>query len=452
MFVLLCGCFVGGGVERDRTRGSASAVGLAPAAADEAASATTDLIDAAERGDAREVERLLAAGRDPNLAGPDGVTALHVAASRGHLEVARTLLAGGAHVDQMEFDGDTALVNASVFGHEAIVALLLERGADASIESSQGFSPIQHARRERHSGIVRLLRDAAREPRPRATAGASAASGTPTRIRPPSASGATRATPRPRASKRYSPGYERRIAAVIGVNDYRHWPKLSGARADAKKMAERLRALGFDDVLELYDGDATRRGILNLLGSRLSAVVGENDLVVIFFAGHGQTETIEGGRKRGYIIPVDATIESVFATAIPMQQLREVTDRLPAKHVYYAMDSCYSGLGFTRGISVVAPGSEKYIDKVTSLRAVQMVTAGGEGEEAIERNGEGVFTRSLLDALDGRADANGDGYVTATEIGAYVAPRVTNETGARQSPQVGRLEGEGEIAFRLRPR
>ena len=69
----------------------------------------------------------------------------------------------------------------------------------------------------------------------------------------------------------------------------------------------------------------------------------------------------------------------------------------------------------------------------------------------LEREGEGVFTRSFLDALDGAADANGDGYVTATEIGAYVAPRVTNETGARQSPQSGRLEGEGEIAFEVRP-
>ena len=81
-----------------------------------------------------------------------------------------------------------------------------------------------------------------------------------------------------------------------------------------------------------------------------------------------------------------------------------------------------------------------------------MVTAGGEGEEAMERDGVGIFTRSFLDALNGEADANGDGYVTATEIGAYVAPRVTNETAARQSPQSGRLEGEGEIAFRILPR
>jgi uncharacterized caspase-like protein len=186
--------------------------------------------------------------------------------------------------------------------------------------------------------------------------------------------------------------------------------------------------------------------------------VGEDDLVVIFFAGHGQTETMGGssGAKRGYIIPVDASVEGVFQTAIPMQQLRDLTNRLAANHVYYAMDSCYSGLGFTRGLSLIKEGADNYIDKVTSLRSVQMVTAGGEGEgeggEAIEIDGQGVFTRSFLNALRGKADANRDGYVTATEIGAYVAPRVTNETDARQSPQSGRLEREDEIAFRVAPR
>ena len=98
------------------------------------------------------------------------------------------------------------------------------------------------------------------------------------------------------------------------------------------------------------------------------------------------------------------------------------------------------------------PGEPDYISKVTSLRAVQMVTAGGEGEEAIERAGQGVFSKNLMEALDGKADANGDGFVTATEIGVYVRPRVTNQTGARQSPQIGRLEGEGEVAFDIRPR
>lgn len=415
-------------------------VALLSASASSASS--DDLTKAARKGDLGAVEQLLAAGADPNQGDDAGVTALHIAATEGRVDVVRALLVAGASVDQMEFDGDTPLLNAAVSGHEEVVSLLLSFGADTSVKSSRGYTPIQHARRARHSRVVRVLRDAAKRPTGSRPSGKSPG--------PPRASGNTPSqAPQPPAERIYRPGYTRRIAAVIGVDAYDQWPPLSGARRDAEKIAAKLRSLGFDEVLESYDADATRAGVLDLLGRQLSAIVGENDLVVIFFAGHGQTETIEGGQKRGYIVPVDASVRGVFSTAIPMSKLRELSDRLPAKHVYYAMDSCYSGLGLTRGLGIVKPGAKDYFGKVTSLRSVQMVTAGGEGEEAIEEGGEGIFTRSLLAALDGVADANGDGIVTATEIGAYVAPRVTNETQARQSPQAGRLEGEGEIAFEL---
>jgi uncharacterized caspase-like protein len=216
-------------------------------------------------------------------------------------------------------------------------------------------------------------------------------------------------------------------------------------------VAAQLKRLGFDTVLELYDEEATRNAILHLLGTELRERTSENDLVMIFFAGHGQTETLPGParEKRGYIIPVDGDPNRVFSTGIPMHQLRELTNRLPAKHVYYAMDSCYSGLGFTRGLGLVKKGTSNYIDKITSRRAVQMVTAGGEGEEVLEREGRGLFTTRLIEALSGEADLNDDGYVTANEIGTYVTPRVTEDSDAQQTPQAGRLEGEGEIAFKM---
>jgi hypothetical protein len=99
---------------------------------------------------------------------------------------------------------------------------------------------------------------------------------------------------------------------------------------------------------------------------------------------------------------------------------------------------------------MIKKSTPQYIDKVTRKRAVQMVTAGGEGEEALERDGRGLFTTRLIEALSGEADLNTDGYVTASEIGTYVTPRVTEDSGAKQTPQSGRLGGEGEVAFKLR--
>ena len=256
-------------------------------------------------------------------------------------------------------------------------------------------------------------------------------------------------TPNPRDGKSYRPQYRRRVGAVIGINQYRYWPALEGATPDARRTAEKLRKLGFDEVIEIYDEDATRHEILTLLGDRLPAKLGEEDLVFIFFAGHGQTETLPNGEKRGYLIPVDGTVSGVFSTGISMETLRELSNRLPAKHVYYAMDSCYSGLGFTRGLGAI-PRTQGYIDKVTSKPVVQMITAGMEGEQAIERGGRGLFTTYLLRALDGEADLDNDGFITAGEIGNFVRPGVTNASDLRQTPLYGTIDGSGEVVFEVR--
>ncbi len=240
-------------------------------------------------------------------------------------------------------------------------------------------------------------------------------------------------------------GYARRIAAVVGINDYVRWPALEGAVGDARRVRDTLRSLGFDEVVEIYDRDATRARILSLLGTELARKTSEDDLVVIYFAGHGQTETLPAGEKRGYIIPVDGDVDDVFATAISMQQLRDLSNRLRAKHVYYAMDSCYSGLGFVR--SAPPPPTLGYLEKMMGLRTVQMIAAGLEGEAAIERGAQGIFTTHLLRALRGEADFNGDGAVTASEIGNYVRPQVSAATGQRQTPQFGTIEGSGEVVF-----
>lgn len=413
------------------------ALGLAFAFA-AASHAATPLGKAAKKGELAEVEKLLAQGADPNEGDDDGITALHYAAAEGHLDIVKALFEAGADIDLAEYDGDTALVNASEYGHVEVVEFLVEQGADITLESSSGDLPIRHARRRGHSDVVRVLKAAAKRPPPRGDA-------------PIGTIGANTPVYQLKAPKKYEPGYRKRVAAVIGINEYSAWPPLQGAEPDARRVAASLKRLGFDPVLELYDADATRDGILRLLGSELPRHVEENDLVTIFFAGHGQTETLPGPaqEKRGYIIPVDGDPGRVFSTGIPMHQLRELTNRLPAKHVYYAMDSCYSGLGFTRGLGLVKKGASNYIEKVTSLRSVQMVTAGGEGEEVLEREGRGIFTTHFLAALDGAADLNADGFVTANEIGTYVTPRVTEDSEAQQTPQSGRLEGEGEIAFEL---
>ena len=202
-------------------------------------------------------------------------------------------------------------------------------------------------------------------------------------------------------------------------------------------------------VIELYDSEANRERILDLLGRQIPAKAGPDDQVVVFFAGHGQTESLPGDQVRGYVVPVDGDTERPFATAISMASIRDLSARIQAKHILFLMDSCYSGIGFQRGIRPVAAGPG-LLQELTSRRAVQLIAAGTGGQEALEVGGRGLFTTKLLEGLAGEADANADGAVTASELGGYVTPAVSAASRDRQTPRFGTLEGMGDAVFRLR--
>lgn len=240
--------------------------------------------------------------------------------------------------------------------------------------------------------------------------------------------------------------YGRSFAVVIGINNYEKWPALEFAVEDANAIRRKFEESGFDEITTILDKEATQRNILTVLGYELSQKVDRNDRVVIYFAGHGQTEDLPTGDKKGYIIPVDADTSNYFATAISMEQIRDLSNRIPARHILYVMDSCYSGLGLSRSHGV-SPNISGYLRKVASMRAVQIITAGGKGEQAQEKEGHGLFTRYFLRAIDGEADINNDGVVTGTELGAYLRPQVSNASRNAQTPLFGRLEGEGEVLF-----
>ena len=243
-------------------------------------------------------------------------------------------------------------------------------------------------------------------------------------------------------------------ALVIGINQYSAWPKLSHAVRDAQAVRESLvTRFGFkaDNVTLLTDADATRANILKALNERFGDArrVKRDDRVFVFFAGHGSTRKLPSGREVGYIVPVDAGLNDLQSDAIAMPQLQEVAEAITAKHALFVIDACYSGLGLTRG---AAAGSDSNFARTNARRiGRQMMTAGGADQQVADDGpgGHSVFTWTLLQALSGKADLNGDGLITATELAAYVAPAVSAI--AHQTPAFGSLPGSegGEFVFEL---
>jgi tetratricopeptide (TPR) repeat protein len=247
----------------------------------------------------------------------------------------------------------------------------------------------------------------------------------------------------------FSSLYRKSHAVIIGINDYEKWPALEFAVNDAIAVRRRLERSGFDEITVLINQEATQKKILTELYYTLPKKVKENDRVLIFFAGHGETEDIGRGVKRGHIIPVDADTSELSTSAISMEQIKGLSGLIPAKHILYVMDSCYSGLGLNRSQGI-SPQFSGYLQKVSSLRVVQIVTAGGKGEQVTEIQGHGLFTSFFLKALAGEADIDHDGFVTGTELGAFLRPAVSNASNNAQTPLFGRLEGEGEFIFRAK--
>jgi ankyrin repeat protein len=104
------------------------------------------------------VERLLAAGANPNVASVVGETPLMIAAHTGNATVVAQLLThGAAHGAAEHHLGQTALMRAVVENHVDAVRTLLAAGADARARSKNRFTPLLFATQQGNIEIARLL-------------------------------------------------------------------------------------------------------------------------------------------------------------------------------------------------------------------------------------------------------------------------------------------------------
>ncbi|MBZ5536589.1 MAG: polysaccharide deacetylase family protein [Acidobacteriia bacterium] len=251
--------------------------------------------------------------------------------------------------------------------------------------------------------------------------------------------------------------YRESWAVIIGIDDYQNWPKLRYAVNDANGIKEILtRKYRFkpENIVTLLNGEATRERILSVLGDTMANPdkVKRDDRVVVFFAGHGITRKLPNGRNLGYIVPMEADVQSYQGQSISMTNFQDISEAIPAKHIFFVMDSCYSGLALTRGMGAAPASTENFLKEMGRRLARQMLTAGGADQQVADNgpNGHSVFTWTLMQGLEGRADLNGDGFITASELAAYVGPIVSSLS--HQTPAFGNLPGSegGEVVFELK--
>jgi len=69
-----------------------------------------------------------------------------------------------------------------------------------------------------------------------------------------------------------------------------------------------------------------------------------------------------------------------------------------------------------------------YKQKMIEIDSIQVLTAGGRSEQAIDAKGHGLFTDHFLAALSGDADINSNGFTTETEM-AHIGTNIGESAG-----------------------
>ncbi|MEL6359324.1 MAG: caspase family protein, partial [Bacteroidota bacterium] len=215
---------------------------------------------------------------------------------------------------------------------------------------------------------------------------------------------------------------------AIGVADYEDADfRLEYADDDARDFSalmETQEGQLYDDVVvrRLIDADATRDNILDGL-DWLEQQSTEQDVAMIFFAGHGVTDN----RNRFFLLPVGAELDRLRSTCISQNDIIDIASNLPSKVIVF-LDACHSG----RAMS--APGRRGNTD-ITSIineliaaenGAVVFSSSMGSQfslEDAAWQNG--AFTEALLEGLSGAARwADQPDKISCVSLQNYITQRV----------------------------
>lgn len=221
-------------------------------------------------------------------------------------------------------------------------------------------------------------------------------------------------------------GYHR-LALIVGVGAYKSSKikPLTGPPGDAQRIYELLTGQGGygfpkSNVCLLLDNNATVSSFKMAFKQYLTERAKPNDVVVIYFAGHGSiTKDLNGDEGDGN----DETLVFYDSRTNGVHDLidDEFNEMLVSLHnktsqITVILDSCNSGTAVRGDILTLTPryqepeivsaggstvsqpskseGSPTFISR--DLSGLVLLSAAGDGTSAMETGGRGIFTDALL--------------------------------------------------------
>jgi len=274
-------------------------------------------------------------------------------------------------------------------------------------------------------------------------------------------------------------------ALVIGVDAYRHVRPLKGAVADARDIEGALRSSGAHDVTTLVDDQVSRAAVMAAVDG-LIARSGPSDLVVLTLAGHGtrEPERVKGSHPDGmedvFLLPgfqvsPAGSLERIFGSEFN-RLIKQI--ELRGARVLFVADTCYGGgmarevdpragemsfrqapsyrlvVDLLQPISTAADAmlTELDFERTAFLAAVDHRTKAPEVEIPGIPGLRGALSYAVARAIEGGADADGDGRTTLKELFSNVRQVVYQLSDQRQSivaTTPPSLDQNREVVFEL---
>lgn len=235
------------------------------------------------------------------------------------------------------------------------------------------------------------------------------------------------------------------VAVIIGIAEYKNLPRADFANDDARVFYDyAIRALGVkpENIKLLVDADADDVAIYRAFKTWLPGRVRSSTDVYVYYSGHG-LPTADG--KGLYLLPQRADRDFIDKTAITQSEINVAIQAAKPRSVTVFLDSCYSGQarsGETLIASArpVALKTEKQLfpDNFTVITASQADQISSSSPDLKH----GIFSYYLMRGMEGDADANRDGKITAGEMQAYLLEQVPRQAGMQNRVQHPQLIGD----------
>ncbi|MFK5892635.1 MAG: caspase family protein [Pseudomonadota bacterium] len=242
----------------------------------------------------------------------------------------------------------------------------------------------------------------------------------------------------------------------IGVSKYKYLSENSQliyAHSDAQNFAQRFNVSAKSLYKQIYthsmlNEEASHSKILEKL-SQLSKEVGENDVLMVFYAGHGFKDTNEQQKEIFYLATNDLVPEKISSTSLDWKQLSKYLHKIKGRVMVF-LDACHSGSISNQTIVPNNYLAEQFFNKKQGGIMVFSAAKGRQyaGESSSFGSGEGLFSYAISKILKTQGiseDLNGNGYIEFSELVKYVQNFVDAKSDGSQTPWLSHKELFGDI-------